>query len=112
MDGSRITRIVDGNLSIARRVEAKIKTDVTQRKNLGILSSPIIIGRMESILRMGEKQQEKLEIGSIPLELARCSVCRRDKKWMRSMVPTFKGLSTGCMKTAVEADKGCSPGDN
>lgn len=41
-NGSRVTKIVEGNLTVARRVEAKIKTDISQQKNLGIRQSPLL----------------------------------------------------------------------
>ena len=34
-EGGRITRTVEGNLTLARKIEAKIKSDVAQEKHLG-----------------------------------------------------------------------------
>lgn len=41
-NGKRITRVVDENLRTARRVEAKLKSDIMQEKLLGIKKAPLI----------------------------------------------------------------------
>jgi len=38
-EGKRITKVVDGNLTIAKRIESKIKGDIAQMKHLGISES-------------------------------------------------------------------------
>lgn len=40
--GNRITQVVQGNISLAERVEAKIKVDIIQERNFGIRKAPLI----------------------------------------------------------------------
>jgi integrase len=40
--GKRITQVVKGNISLAERVEAKIKVDIIKERNFGIRKSPLI----------------------------------------------------------------------
>ncbi|QTA78665.1 Integrase family protein [Desulfonema limicola] len=50
-NGSRITKTVDGNLTIAKRVEAKIKTDISQQKHLGIKTASVLSDVWEQYLK-------------------------------------------------------------
>ena len=56
-EGGRITRTVEGNLTFARKVEAKIKSDVAQEKHLGIRSAPFLSNVWEKYLKWAKKNK-------------------------------------------------------
>lgn len=41
-DGNRISRVVDGNLALAKKVEAKLKTEIAEKRFLGIEKAKLI----------------------------------------------------------------------
>jgi len=56
-EGGRITRIVEGNLTLARKVEAKVKTDVSKEKHLGIRVAPFIYDVWKKYLKWAKKNK-------------------------------------------------------
>ena len=57
-EGSRITKIIEGNLTLARNVEAKIKTDVIRQKHLGIRKAPLLSEVWDKYLEWAKKNKD------------------------------------------------------
>ncbi|QTA83785.1 Integrase family protein [Desulfonema limicola] len=76
-NGSRITKTVEGNLTLARRVEAKIKTEVMQQKHLGIRKAPLLseIWEKYAIWAKENKKSWRHDIG----------------RWKKHVSPHIKG---------------------
>jgi integrase len=54
-NGSRKTKVVEGNLTTARNVEAKIKSDIKQEKYFGIKKAPLINDVWEKFQKWNKK---------------------------------------------------------
>lgn len=52
--GSRVTRVVEGSLSLARNVEAKLKAEIAQEKHLGIVKAPLIEDVWDDYIKWSE----------------------------------------------------------
>jgi integrase len=57
-DGTRVTQVVEKNLTFARRVEAKLKTDIGNEKHLGIRKAPLMSDVWEIYLKSIRKSKK------------------------------------------------------
>ena len=57
-EGQRITKVVEGNLTLARKVEAKTKTEVIEKKHLGIQKAPWLSDVWEKYLKWAKRNKK------------------------------------------------------
>ena len=57
-DGLRTTHVVEGTLTFAKKVEAKIKADIAQKKHLNVGPSPRIEVVWEKYLARAKKKKK------------------------------------------------------
>lgn len=106
-EGKRITRMVEGNLSIARKVEAKLKTDITKKKHLGIRKVPLIseVWEKYETWAKANKKDYRHDIGRWNMHVAP----KVNGKKMDQLSPAdVRGIIDGMVKysTGFSKDKG------
>lgn len=57
-EGGRVTRTVGGSLTLAKKVEAKLKGDIAQKKHLGIIKAPLLSEVWEQFHEWGKANKK------------------------------------------------------